>query len=417
MPGSADRNAAVSRRAVLAAGTAGLAASTGLIRPARAQAAATPIKVAILTDMSSVYAITGGMGSVEAARMAIDEFGGAVNGRKIELLWADHQNKPDVGSAIARQWYDVEGVQAVCDMPNSGVTIAVMELAKARNKSVLAAGAGSSDITNRFCNAVTLQWTFDSYQMAASLAPPLVAQGSRRWVLLMPDYTFGKVLGADFTGAIGGAGGAVNSTIYAPLGTTDYGTFLLQAQQSGADILLFGSAGPDVVNCVKQASEFGLLKTMKLACVSLLETEMSALSLGQAQGIMTSTPFVPNRTPATRAWSASFARRTGHPPSFTQAGMYSNLRSWLQAIKDGADPADGQGIISRVKGMPVHDMFAENGVVRPDGLMVHDWYVRQVKAPAESAGPDDLYKIVATVPGAQVVPPLSSETACALLKS
>jgi branched-chain amino acid transport system substrate-binding protein len=373
----------------------------------------TPIKVGVLTDMSGAYSDSAAMGSVEAVKMAFEEFGGTVDGHKLEVLYADHQNKPDVGSAIARQWFDVENVNVIVDMPNSAIALAAMELAKSRNRLIFATGAGAPDISQEQCNPMTLQWTFDTYQMAASLVRPVIERGGTKWFEIMPNYIFGTMLGRDIGDQVTKLGGQVVGVARPPLDSTEFSNYLLQAQQSGATVLGQGFANTAGVTILKQAAEFGLTKSMTVAAVSLLDNDVRAVGLDAAQGYVTSVAWVPDRSPAAVTWSAAFKKRYGRTPSFTQAGTYSAVRHYLAAIKaiGSTEPAP---VLAEMRKTPVNDMFATNGHIRADGIMVHDWYLRQVKTPAQSKGPDDLFNLLATIPGDQVVRPLS-ESKCPLV--
>jgi branched-chain amino acid transport system substrate-binding protein len=388
-----------------------LAVGLGLLcTPAWAQA---PIKIGVLTDMSGIYADSAAMGSVVAVKMAFDEFGGSVAGHKLEVLYADHQNKPDVGSAIARQWFDVDHVNVIVDMPNSAIALAAMELAKARNRLIFATGAGASNISQEQCNAVTLQWTFDTYQMAAALVRPVYERGGTKWFEIMPDYVFGTLLGRDIAGQVKKLGGEVVGVSRPPLESTEFSNHILQAQQSGANVLAQGFANATGGTILKQAAEFGLTRTMTVASSNLTEDEVRTVGLEAAQGYVTGIAWVPERSEEAMRWSAEFKRRYGRIPSFTQAGTYSAVHSYLLAIK-ALGTTDPAAVLADMRRTPVNDMFATNGHVRDDGVMVHDWYLRQVKTPAESKGPDDIFKLIATIPGDQVVRPLI-ESKCPLV--
>jgi len=375
--------------------------------------AADPIRIGILTDKSGVYQTSGGEGSVVAAKMAAEMFGNRIGDRPIEILSADHQNKPDVGSAIARQWIDVDHVDVVADMPNSAIALAMMDFARDRNKIVLATGAGAAEVSGSHCNEVTLQWTFDSYQMAASTVRPIVERGGKAWFHVMPNYVFGDAVLRDVSAQVTKLGGTNIGAVRPPLDATDFSAFLISAQGSGAQVLSLGTANTATQTAVKQAAEFGLTKSMTIAAVSMLDADVKALGLETAQGLLTAHAFVPDRTPEISAWSAEFKKRQGALPSFTQAGTFSAIRHYLQAVKDSGT-TDTNVVLAKMKATPVNDIFATNGHIRADGLMVHDWYLRQVKTPAESKGPDDLLKMVAVIPGEQIVRPLA-ESQCRLV--
>mgnify|MGYP005817728147 CR=1 FL=1 len=404
------------RRACLAAALATPLAVPGLA-PRRARAAdapGRPLRLGVLTDFTGIYMLTGGKGAVEATRMAAETFGNRIGDRPIEILFADHQNKPDIGSAIARQWLDEEHVDVLIDAPNSSVALAVMELANQHNRVFLPTGAGAGEISGAACNPVTLQWTFDSHQMAASLVRPLFERGGDTWYHIMPNYVFGEAVLRDVSAQLAKLGGKSLGAARPPLENADYSTYLMAALASGAKVLSLGTVNTGTATAVKQATEFGIPGKMTIGAFSLLEADVQGIGLPTAQGLVTAACFVWDRTPEVKAWSLAFKSRTGRVPAFTQAGAFSAVRHWLAAVRD-TGTTDADKVVERMKQVPVTDIFATHGRIREDGLMVHDWYLRQVKSPAESTGPDDLFKTLATVPGDQAARPLS-ESQCKLVR-
>jgi branched-chain amino acid transport system substrate-binding protein len=381
---------------------------------ASAQISDEVIRIGVLNDMSGIYSASSGMGSVEAARMAAEEFGGEINGKKIDIVFADHQNKPDVGAGIARQWFDEKGVDAIVDLPVSPVAFAVVELARTRNKIVLISGGGSSDLTGKACAPTSIHWTYDSYATAAGIAKAVVERGGNKWFFITADYAFGQALERDVTARVKLAGGEVVGGVRSPLNTADFSSFLLQAQAAKPNVLGLAIGGNDTSNALKQAHEFGLDKTARLVGLQAILPDIHALGLELSQGLLLVDGFYWNRTPEARAWSMRYFQRTKAMPAMMQAGVYSATRHYLQAIKDsGTD--DGLKVAAKMKATPVNDMFAQNGKIREDGRMVHDMYLVQVKTPAESKEPWDYFNILATLPGDQVFRPLS-ESECPLVK-
>ncbi|MFG1396714.1 ABC transporter substrate-binding protein [Roseixanthobacter pseudopolyaromaticivorans] len=383
--------------AVLALGAAGVA---------RAQDKK-PIRIGVLTDLSGNYSDPAGMGAVEAARMAIEELGGNVLGRPVELLQADHQNKADIGAGIARRWFDVEGVGAIFEMVSSAVALAVQDIAREKNRISVATGAATSALTGKACSPTGMHWVYDTYALANSTARELVRQGGDTWYFITADYTFGHALQADATALIEANGGKVLGAARHPLGTQDFSSFLLQAQQSGAKIIAFANAGKDFANALTQANEFGVGADGKQRLAALLITLSEAKSLGTkaAQGLYLTEGFYWDYDDATRAWSQKFYQRRQAMPTSFQAGTYSAVRHYLKAIA-AANTDDTTKVVEKMREMPVDDMFARGGRLRPDGRMVHDMLFAQVKTPAQSKGEWDLYRILRTVPGPEAFRPL-----------
>ncbi|HEX9466653.1 MAG TPA: ABC transporter substrate-binding protein [Alphaproteobacteria bacterium] len=373
------------------------------------------IRIGVLNDMSSVYAASGGMGSVEAAKLAAEEFGNKIGDTPIEVIYADHQNKPDVGAGIAREWFDQNKVDAIVDLPNSGVALAVIEVARQRNRVAIVSGGGSSDITGKACSPTSAHWTYDTYATAAGSAKAMLDRGGNTWFFITADYAFGHALERDVSAQVTKLGGKVLGGVKAPLNTADYGSFLLQAQAAKPKVLALATGGNDTGNAIKQAYEFGLPQSgIQMIGLQSVITDVHAVGLPLTKGLLETTAFYWDRTPESRAWSKRYFARTKAMPTMMQAGVYSATRHYLQAIKD-AGHDDGLTAMQKMKATPVRDMFADNGTLREDGRMVHDMYLLQVKAPDESKEPWDYYKVVATLPGDGVFRPLS-DSECPLIK-
>lgn len=376
--------------------------------PASAEMSGGKVKVGVLTDLSGPYEQNSGQGVVEAAKMAAEEFGGKVNGVPIEIVSADHQNKPDIGAAIARRWFDLEGVDAVADLVNSAVGFAVLEVAKANNKAVLLTSAGSADFTGKACapnNSV--HWVYDTYEMGSAIGQALPQLG-KTWFFVTADYVFGRALQDGATAFIEKNGGKVLGSVRHPLGTSDFSSFMLQAQASKADVVAIANGGDDAINAVKTAREFGLTDKQKVVPFGLDSLPaIHATSLPLAQGMMYVSPWLPDRDDAAKAFFAKFLERRKTAPSTFQVGTYSAVRSYLKAI-EATNSDDPKVVIAKMREMPVNDAFTSNGHLRPDGRMVHDVYLVQIKSPAELQGEWDLLKLVATIPGDKAFRPLDA---------
>jgi branched-chain amino acid transport system substrate-binding protein len=370
------------------------------------------VKIGILNDQSGPYSDLAGLGSVEAARMAIEEFGGTVLGKKIELVFADHQNKADIGLTKAREWFDRDGVDMVADFSNSSVGLAVQSLAQERDRVALIAAA-SSDFTGKACTATSAQWVYTSYSNGYGLAKTLMEAGYDSWFLVTVDYAFGHAFADDIRKAVTERGGKVLGEVRHPLGTSDMSSYLLQAQASKAKVIAFASAGADMATAIKQTAEFGITGQTLVAPAVFL-TDIHAMGLNNAKGLKFISAFYWDRTDETRAWSEKFYARRKAMPAMTQAGVYSAVRHYLRAVA-AAQTDEGKAVMAKMKELPVQDMFSANGKVREDGLMLHDMYLAEVKSPAESKGPWDYYKVLATIPADKAFPPLE-DSACPLLK-
>jgi branched-chain amino acid transport system substrate-binding protein len=398
-----------------AAGLAALTAIASVVAsgPARAQVSGDVVKIGILNDQSGLYSDLAGVGSVEAARLAIEEFGGQVLGKKIELVWADHQNKADIGAGIARAWFDKDGVDAIADFSNSSVGFAVQALANERKKITLITAA-SSDFTGKACTPLSTQWVYNSYSNGYGLARLMTQRGLDSVYLLTVDYAFGHAFANDVRKAVTDNGGKVVGELRFPLNSSDLSSYLLQGQASKAKLIVAASAGSDMTSIVKQATEFGITPKQALAAPSVFLTDVHSMGLQAAQGLQFLTAFYWDRTAASRAWSEKFFARRKAMPTMTQAGVYSAVRHYLKAV-EAAKTDDAAAVANKMRELPIKDMNIENGRVREDGQVMHDMYLVEVKKPAESKRAWDYYKVVATVPAEQAFQPLGA-SACPLVK-
>ena len=402
------------RAALLAA--ASLCALTVPTRAAEPRLSDGKVKLAVLNDMSSVYADSTGRGSVIAAEMAVKDFGGSLDGKPIEVVFADHQNKPDVGSNIARQWYDRGGVDVILDVPTSSVALAVQQIAKEKGKVLIVSGGGTSDLTGPQCSPTGIHWTYDTYALSHVSGNAAVKKGLDTWSFVTADYAFGHALERDAVAEVKRSGGKVLSTVRAPFATADFSSFLLQAQGSGSKLIAFANAGGDTVNAIKQAHEFGIVQGGQTLLALLINIDdVHSLGIEVAQNLLLTTAFYWDRTPETRAFATRFKEKAGLMPTMHQAGVYSSVLHYLKAVQ-AAGTDDAKTVVARMRETPVNDMFATNGKIREDGRMVHDMYLMQVKTPKESTGEWDLYKLIATVPGDEAFRPLS-EGGCPLVKA
>ena len=377
------------------------------------------VKIGALSDQSGLYADLGGPGSTLAAQMAIEDSGLKGKGWTIDIISGDHQNKPDIGTSIARQWADVEKVDAIVDVPNSGVALAVNNVAKEKNLVYINSGAATSDLTNAQCTPNTVHWTYDTYMLAHTTGQALVKAGGDTWFFLTADYAFGAALERDTTAVITANGGKVVGGVKHPLNTSDFSSFLLQAQSSKAKIIGVANAGGDTTNSIKQAAEFGIVKGgQKLAALLLFLTDVKAIGLETAQGLNFTETFYWDMNDQTREFSKKFAARmkNGAPPTMVQAGVYAGLMHYFKALEAlGGNPHDGVKVVEKMKSMPTDDPLFGKGGIQPNGRVIHSAYLFEVKKPSESKAPWDFYKLVGTVPGDQAFTPLS-ESKCALLK-
>jgi branched-chain amino acid transport system substrate-binding protein len=391
-----------------------VAAVCALVAATRAEAADAPIKIGVLNDMSSVYSVAGGKETVVAVQMAIDD-AGLVLGQKAQIVSADHQNKVDVGSAIARRWFDEDGVDAIVDVPNSGVGFAVQALGKERKKFSLFVGAMSSDITGPKCDNFTTQWSVDTYSLSHVLSKAVHGRSGDRWFFIGADYVFGHTLVKDTTAAIEANGGNVAGSVFAPLDTSDFSSFLLQAQAANPDVIGLANSSQDTVNSIKQAVEFGLTANgARFAAYVLFLEHVQSIGLKDAQGLLLVNPFYWDLDDQTRAWSKRFEEKVGHPPDWDPAMSYSAVYHYLKAVQ-AAGTRDPDKVAAKMREMPVEDFTTHGGVVRSDGRVLRPLYVLQVKRPEESKGPWDLYNVISVIPGDRAFRPLA-EGKCPLVE-
>ncbi|UHC18748.1 ABC transporter substrate-binding protein [Methylobacterium currus] len=381
-----------------------------------AAAAERPVKIGVLNDMSGPYADYQGQGSVIAAQLAIEDFAKQA-GRPVELVSADHQNKTDIGASIARRWFDQDGVDLILDVPNSAVALAVANLAREKNKVFIGSGAGTAELTGKQCSPNTVHWTYDTWSLGHALAKALVQQGGKSWYFLTADYTFGKDLEGSAAEEVKADGGSVKGSARHPLGTSDFSSFLLQAQGSGADVIGLANAGDDTSNALKQAAEFGIAPGQRLAGLILNITNMPSLGLKATQGVYIVTPYYWDLNDGTRAFAARYAAR--HPrhamPNDMQAGIYSAVEHYLKALATVKEAGDGRAVVAAMKAMPTDDPIFGKGRIREDGRKLHPMYLLETKTPAESKGGWDYFKPVRTVPAEEAWRPLS-EGGCPLVK-
>jgi branched-chain amino acid transport system substrate-binding protein len=373
------------------------------------------VKIGMLEDMSSIYADITGLGAVTAARMAVEDFGGKVLGRPIEVVSADHQNKADIASATAREWFDVEHVDALMDVAASATALAAIDVARSKNKIVVLNGPGATRITNEACTPVSVHYTYDNYALAHGTGAAMVKAGYDTWFFLTADYAFGHDLEQVTADVVRANGGKVLGSVRVPINTSDFSSALLQAQASKAKVVGLANAGADATNAIKQAAEFGIVRGgQKLAGLLVYINDVNALGLEAAQGMRLTTAFYWDRNEESRAWARRYFERMKKMPNMTQAGIYSATLHYLKAVA-AAGTDETQAVMEKMRETPINDFFVKNGRIREDGRMVHDMYLYEVKAPAESKGAWDYYKLVATIPADQAFQPLS-ESKCPLVK-
>ncbi|MCD0503137.1 ABC transporter substrate-binding protein [Bordetella petrii] len=383
--------------------------------PAQAQGiSGDVIRIGFITDMSGVYSDIDGPAGVEAIRMAIADAGGAINGKKIELVTADHQNKADIASSRAREWFDQDGLDMLVGGTNSATNLAMAAVAAEKKKPFIAIGPGASDLTNKQCTPYTVHYAYDTVALARGTGSAVVKNGGKSWFFLTADYAFGHALERDTTAVVKANGGEIKGHVRAPLSTADFSSFLLQAQASGAQILGLANAGGDTINSIKAANEFGVTQTMKMAGLLVFINDVHSLGLQTTQGMYLTTGWYWDQSDAARAWTKKFEEKVGRKPSMLQAADYSSVSFYLNGVKaTGTD--DGDALMKWMKSNKVNDFFAQNGYVREDGRMIHDMYLMQVKTPQESKAPWDYYKVVATLPGDEVYTK-PSESTCPVFK-
>ena len=399
---------------IAAACTLACAATLGAVAPAHAQISGDTIKIGIITDMSGLYSDIDGAGGVEAIRMAVADMGGNIAGKKIEVLYADHQNKADVAAAKAREWFDTQGVDMLIGGTNSGTALAMAKVAAEKKKVFIAIGAATAALTNEQCNPYNVHWAYDTVALAKGTGNAVVKQGGKTWYFLQADYAFGAQLQNDTSNVVKAAGGTIVGSVKHPLSASDFSSFLLQAQGSKAQILGLANAGGDTINSIKAANEFGITKTMKLAGLLVFINDIHSLGLKTTQGMYLTDSWYWNRDAETRAWSRKFFEKFKRMPSSIQAGDYSAALNYLQAVK-AINSDDADKVLAKMRATKINDVFAKGGFIRGDGRMVHDMYLMQVKSPDKSTEPWDYYNVVQTFKGEEAWT-TKAESKCALWK-
>ncbi len=395
--------------------TLAIAAALTLASTAHAQTSVAPVKIGVLADLSSIYSSIGGKGLVDAARMAIEDFGGTVLGKPIELVSVDTQNKVDVASAKARQWFDTEGVDMVTDLPSSSIALAVSKIAEDKKKIMMVTSAGSSDLTGKNCSPYTIHWTYDTYALSNGTASAVLKAGGDSWYFIAADYAFGQALERDASEVIKSGGGKVLGSSRHPLSAPDFSSFIVQAQTSKAKVVALANGGQDTINAIKQSAEFGVSKGgQKVVALLAFLSDIKSIGLPMAQGLFLTEAFYWDQNDKTRTWSERFYKRNGVMPTMTQAGTYGAVSHYLRAIKTAASK-DADKVMAQMQALPINDFMTTNGKLRIDGRVVRDMYLYQVKTPAESKGEWDLYKTVATTPGDTAFRPLN-QGGCRLVK-
>jgi branched-chain amino acid transport system substrate-binding protein len=398
----------------------GLAMLAGLLTAsaAHAQISDGVVKIGVLNDMSSLYADIGGKGSVLAAQMAVEDFGGKVLDQPIEVISGDHQNKPDIGAGLARKWIDTEHVDTIVDVPTSSVALAIQEVTREKKRVFLMSGPASSDLTGKACSPYGFQWTYDTYALAHGTGGAMVKQGGDSWFFITADYAFGHALERDTSEAVKAEGGKVLGSVSVPLNTQDFSSFLLQAQASKAKVIGLANAGGDTINSIKQAAEFGIVAGgQKLAGLLVFLTDVDSLGLKTAQGLTITSAWYWDKDDASRAFAKRFVARNpnGRPPTYTQAGVYGEVSFYLNAIKAaGTDDADR--VSAKMRSMKINDFMTKDGWIREDGRIMRDMYLEEVKKPQESKYPYDYFKVLATIPAERAFRPLK-DGCCPLVKN
>lgn len=388
-----------------------LACSYGV---AMAQVPSGAVRIGVLNDQSGTYSDIGGMGSVVAARMAAEDFGGKVLGVPIEILFADAQNKTDISAAKAREWFDVNKVDMITDLAASNVGLAVMKLGKEKNKVVINTGSASSQITGEDCNDRTVHWVYNTYALATGTGNAVLKQGGDTWFFITVDYAFGQALEKDTTNVVLAGGGKVLGAVKHPFNSPDFSSFILQAQGSKAKVIGLANAGSDAINALKAARDFGATKTQNIVGLLSFISDVHSLGLEYAQGMQLTEAFYWDMNDETRAWSKRFYEKHKRMPTMVQAGTYSAVNHYLKAVQAAGTSATDP-VMAKMRSMPVNDFFAKNASIREDGQLMHDMYLFKVKTPAESKGPWDYYNVVSTIPAKEAFLPLS-ESKCSLVK-
>ncbi|MEH2478035.1 branched-chain amino acid transport system substrate-binding protein [Nitrobacteraceae bacterium AZCC 2146] len=387
---------------------------TGSVASANEKFSGDVVKIGVLTDMAGQFSENTGAGSVLAARLAVEDFGGTVKGRKIEIISADHQNKPDIGLTIAREWFDREGVDLIADLVNSSVALSVMKLAKSKDKITFVMGSGSTRISNEDCTDTNVQWTYDTFATANTVVRSMIRDGKDSWFFLTADYAFGQSTERDASAIIKQAGGKVLGSVKHPSNTPDFASFLLQAQASGSKVIALASAGTDTVNAIKQANEFGMPASQSLVGFATVINDVHGLGLQSGQNMYLSEGFYWDMNDETRAFAKRFYERVKKMPNMVNASMYSAVLHYLKAI-DAIDTDDTTAVMAQMRKTQVNDALTKGGIVREDGVMVHDMYLFQVKSPKDSKYPWDYYTERGHIAGAEAFAPLSASR-CPLIK-
>ncbi|HEV2604660.1 MAG TPA: ABC transporter substrate-binding protein [Microvirga sp.] len=374
-----------------------------------------PVRIGVLNDLSGVYADYQGEGSIIAARMAVEDFGGKVAGRPVEVVFADHQNKTDVGASIARRWFDVDGVDMIVDVPNSAIALAINGLAREKNKVLIGSGAGTSELTGKSCSPNTVHWTYDTYSLGRSLGKALTAQGAKKWFFITADYAFGKDLEKNAADAVLANGGEVVGTARHPIGATDFSSFIVQAQNSGADVIGLANAGDDLSNSIKQAGDFGVASKQRIAALIANVNNIQGLGLPASQGLQVVTGYYWDLNEGTRAFAKRFQER--HPrknmPNDMQAGVYASVLHYLKAVEQAKSADDGRVVVAAMKTISTDDPLFGKGTIRADGRKMHPMHLFTTKTPQESKGPWDFYNLVRSIPAEEAFRPLA-EGGCPL---
>ena len=388
----------------------GLFCGALFLNSAAAQSPSGTVRIGILNDQSGPYGDFGGKTSVDASRMAVEDVGGKVLGKSIEIVIGDHQNKPDMASALVRRWFDVDGVSSVAELTNSAVALAVQQIAKEQGRITLSTGPATTRLTNEDCSPTGFHWAFDTYSQAVGTARAVIAEGGKSWFLLVADYAFGHQMASDLSKVVKSSGGTVVGEVRHPLNPADFSSFLLRAQSSKAQIIGLASAGADTINSVKQAAEYRIAAGgQKLAGLVVVISDIHALGLATANGLVFTTAFYWDRDEASRVWSKRFFERTGRMPGMVQAGTYSAVLHYLKAMQ-ASGTTDGKAVAEKIRQLLVDDFFAK-GRVREDGRLMHDMYLVEVKAPSESKATWDYYKVLRRIPAEEAAQPLS-ESKC-----
>jgi branched-chain amino acid transport system substrate-binding protein len=391
-----------------------LAASALTATGAAAQVSDDLVKIGVLADMNGLYSDLSGVGSVAAAQMAAADFGGTVLGRRIEVVSADHQNRPDVGANITRRWIDREQVDVIVDVPVSSIAFAVQEITRERNRAFLISSSGSSDLTGRTCSPVSVHWTYDTYALAHATGGELLKRGADSWFFITADYAFGHALERDAMAVVRAAGGRVLGGVRHPQDTSDFSSYLLQARASGARVIALANAGGDTINAIKQANEFGIVKTQQVVGLLTYISDVHSLGLQHAQGLLLASAFYWDMDNETRAWTRRFVARVNKVPTMANAGVYGAVLHYLKAVQ-AAGTDDATRVVRAMKELPIDDVFTKGGSIREDGRVMRNIYLFQVKTPAEARYRFDYYKLLATVPAERAFRPLA-EGACPLVR-